>query len=80
MELTVMQVISNVIAALTLSLFQKRKYVVPCKLITKSRGLFLKLNFGVDLVYYMPYCISFRMLYNSVCYYCFCSAENIQTV
>lgn len=71
--LTEVQVISNVITALTLTYSRIEKRVTPCKRTTESRGLFLKLNFGVDLAYYTPYCISFGMLDNSVCYYHFCT-------
>lgn len=79
MNLTEMQVITNNEGAFTLTCSRIEKKVIPCKHTTESRGLFLKLNFGVDLAYYIPYCISFRMLYNSVRDYSFCSAENTQT-
>lgn len=68
MELTEMQVISNVIAAFTLTYSGIEKRAIPWKHTTETRRLFLQLNFGVDLTYYMPYYISFRIPYNSVCY------------
>lgn len=73
MTLTEVQVISNVIAALTLTYSRIGKRVTPCKHTTDSRGLFLQLNFGVDVAYYMPYCISFGMLDDSVCHHHFCT-------